>query len=90
MTFLGGNDKLFRSLFKPLIHYTFAFPAVQEVVIKLRSYICICIFSRVQFEEMCADVLGRVEAPLHNLMEQASEYRRFAYSITLSIICVGI
>ncbi|XP_070960240.1 heat shock 70 kDa protein 4-like isoform X1 [Oncorhynchus clarkii lewisi] len=31
--------------------------------------------NRVQFEEMCADVLGRVEAPLHNLMEQASEYQ---------------
>nr|XP_046152069.1 heat shock 70 kDa protein 4-like isoform X3 [Oncorhynchus gorbuscha] len=31
--------------------------------------------NRVQFEEMCADVLGRVEAPLHTLMEQASEYQ---------------
>ncbi|XP_036799269.1 heat shock 70 kDa protein 4 isoform X3 [Oncorhynchus mykiss] len=31
--------------------------------------------NRVQFEEMCAYVLGRVEAPLHNLMEQASEYQ---------------
>ncbi|XP_036826238.1 heat shock 70 kDa protein 4 isoform X1 [Oncorhynchus mykiss] len=31
--------------------------------------------NRGQFEEMCADVLARVEAPLHNLMEQASEYQ---------------
>lgn len=30
--------------------------------------------TRGQFEEMCVDILARVEPPLQSLLEQASEY----------------
>lgn len=30
-------------------------------------------YTRGQFEEMCADILARVEAPLQSLLEHASE-----------------
>ncbi|XP_064811397.1 heat shock 70 kDa protein 4-like isoform X2 [Oncorhynchus masou masou] len=39
--------------------------------------------NRVQFEEMCADVLGRVEAPLHNLMEQAKLKKEDIYAVEI-------
>lgn len=31
-------------------------------------------FDRGQFEDMCADILSRVEAPLRSILEQASKY----------------
>uniref|UniRef100_A0A8C7SRT7 Heat shock protein 4b n=1 Tax=Oncorhynchus mykiss TaxID=8022 RepID=A0A8C7SRT7_ONCMY len=39
--------------------------------------------NRVQFEEMCAYVLGRVEAPLHNLMEQAKLKKEDIYAVEI-------
>ncbi|XP_055783668.1 heat shock 70 kDa protein 4-like isoform X2 [Salvelinus fontinalis] len=39
--------------------------------------------NRVQFEEMCADVLARVEAPLHNLMEQAKLKKEDIYAVEI-------
>lgn len=32
----------------------------------------LCFFTRGQFEEMCADLLAKVEPPLHALLENAS------------------
>uniref|UniRef100_A0A8C7U232 Heat shock protein 4b n=1 Tax=Oncorhynchus mykiss TaxID=8022 RepID=A0A8C7U232_ONCMY len=39
--------------------------------------------NRGQFEEMCADVLARVEAPLHNLMEQAKLKKEDIYAVEI-------
>uniref|UniRef100_A0A673XZ76 Heat shock protein 4b n=1 Tax=Salmo trutta TaxID=8032 RepID=A0A673XZ76_SALTR len=39
--------------------------------------------NRYSFEEMCADVLGRVEAPLHNLMEQAKLKKEDIYAVEI-------
>lgn len=34
----------------------------------------LCPYCRGQFEEMCAELLAKVEGPLRSVMEQASEY----------------
>ncbi|KAL0973751.1 hypothetical protein UPYG_G00210450 [Umbra pygmaea] len=39
--------------------------------------------NRAQFEEMCADVLARVEAPLHSLMEQAKLKKEDIYAVEI-------
>uniref|UniRef100_A0A6Q2YBB7 Heat shock protein 4b n=1 Tax=Esox lucius TaxID=8010 RepID=A0A6Q2YBB7_ESOLU len=39
--------------------------------------------NRAQFEEMCVDVLARVEAPLHSLMEQAKLRKEDIYAVEI-------
>ncbi|KAJ8015033.1 hypothetical protein DPEC_G00021940 [Dallia pectoralis] len=39
--------------------------------------------NRAQFEEMCTDVLARVEAPLHSLMEQAKLRKEDIYAVEI-------
>lgn len=36
------------------------------------SVVVLFFCTRVHFEEMCVDILARVEPPLHNLLENAS------------------
>lgn len=40
-------------------------------VVHAELYILFCSCGRAQFEEMCADILVRVEPPLRSLLEQA-------------------